>query len=60
MSNQRSRPHARTSLKFGEASLLDVLDTQRVLWETFQSYAEARFELSVALTELERLVRNEF
>ena len=47
---------ARTSFKFGEASLLDVLDAQRVLWETFQGYAQARFELSVALTELERLV----
>jgi len=42
---------ARTSFKFGEASLLDVLDAQRVLWETFQGYAQAQFELSVALTE---------
>jgi len=50
---------ARTSFKFGEASLLDVLDVQRVLWQTFQAYAEARFELSVALTELERLVGKE-
>jgi len=47
---------ARTSFKFGEASLLDVLDAQRVLWHTFQGYAQARFELSVALTELEQLV----
>ncbi|MDT7042847.1 TolC family protein [Candidatus Nitronereus thalassa] len=47
---------ARTSFKFGEASLMDVLDAQRVLWQTFQGYAQARFELSVALTELERLV----
>ena len=46
---------ARTSFKFGEASLL----AQRVLWQTFQSYAEARFELSVALTELVRLVGKE-
>jgi len=50
---------ARTSFKFGEASLLDVLDAQRVLWQTFQGYAQARFELSVALTELERLVGKE-
>jgi len=47
---------ARTSFKFGEASLLDVLDAQRVLWQTFQGYAYARFELAIALTELERLV----
>ncbi len=50
---------ARTSFKFGEASLLDVLDAQRVLWQTFQGYAQTRFELSVALTELERLVGKE-
>jgi outer membrane protein, heavy metal efflux system len=50
---------ARTSFKFGEASLMDVLDAQRVLWQTFQGYAQARFELSVALTELERLVGKE-
>ncbi len=50
---------ARISFKFGEASLLDVLDAQRVLWHTFQGYAQARFELAVALTELERLVGKE-
>jgi hypothetical protein len=33
---------ARTSFKFGEASLLDVLDAQRVLWHTFQGYSQAR------------------
>ena len=47
---------ARTSFKFGEASLLDVLDAQRVLWQTFQGYTQARFDLAIALTELERLV----
>ena len=36
-----------------------LLNAQRVLWQTFQSYAEARFELSVALTELERVVGKE-
>ncbi len=51
---------ARTSFKFGEASLLDVLDAQRVLWQTFQGYAYARFDLAIALTELERLVGKEF
>ena len=45
-----------TSFKFGEASLLDVLDAQRVLWQTLQGYAHARYELSIALTNLERLV----
>ncbi len=47
---------ARTSFKFGEASLLDVLDAQRTLWQAFQGYAHARFDLAIALTELERLV----
>ena len=47
---------AKTSFKFGEAGLLDVLDAQRVLWQTFQGYAYARFELAITLTELERLV----
>ncbi len=47
---------ARISFKFGEASLLDVLDAQRMLWQTFQGYAHARFELAIALTELERLL----
>ncbi len=50
---------ARTSFKFGEASLLDVLDAQRVLWQTFEGYAQARFDLAIALTELERLVGKE-
>jgi cobalt-zinc-cadmium efflux system outer membrane protein len=50
---------ARTSFTFGEASLLDVLDAQRVLWQTFQGYAYARFDLAIALTELERLVGKE-
>jgi cobalt-zinc-cadmium efflux system outer membrane protein len=50
---------ARTSFTFGEASLLDVLDAQRMLWQTFQGYAYARFDLAIALTELERLVGKE-
>ncbi len=50
---------ARTSFKFGETSLLDVLDAQRVLSHTFQGYAQARFDLAIALTELERLVGKE-
>ncbi len=47
---------ARTSFKFGEAGLLDVLDAQRTLWQALEGYALARFDLSIALTELERLV----
>ena len=50
---------AQTSFKFGEASLLDVLDAQRTLWQAFQGYAHARFDLAIALTELERLVGKE-
>ncbi len=50
---------AQVSFRFGEANLLEVLDAQRVLWQTFQGYAQARYDLSVALTELERLVGKE-
>ena len=50
---------ARTSFTFGEASLLDVLDTQRTLWQTFQEYAHAWFDLAIALTKSERLVGKE-
>jgi cobalt-zinc-cadmium efflux system outer membrane protein len=46
---------AQTSFKFGEASLLDVLDAQRVLRQTLLDYAQAKYDLSVALAELERL-----
>ena len=46
---------AQVSFKFGEASLLDVLDAQRVLRQTQVDYAQAKYDLSVALTELERL-----
>ena len=50
---------ARTSFKYGEANLLDVLDAQRVLSQAFQGYAQARFELSVAFADLERLIGKE-
>ena len=50
---------AQVSFQFGEANLLEVLDAQRVLWQTFLGYAEAQYELSLALTELERLVGEE-
>jgi cobalt-zinc-cadmium efflux system outer membrane protein len=46
---------AQVSFKFGEASLLEVLDAQRVLRQTQVDYAQAKYDLSVALTELERL-----
>jgi cobalt-zinc-cadmium efflux system outer membrane protein len=35
---------------------LDVLDAQRVQRQILFDYAQARFELSVALTRLERAV----
>lgn len=50
---------SQVSFQFGEANLLEVLDAQRVLWQTFLGYAEAQYELSLALTELERLVGEE-
>lgn len=46
---------AQVSFKFGEAGLLDVLDAQRVLRQTQLDYAQAKYDLSVALTELERV-----
>lgn len=46
---------AQVSFKFGEASLLEVLDAQRVLRQTQLDYAQAQYDLSVALTELERV-----
>jgi len=46
---------AQVSFKFGEASLMDVLDAQRVLRQTRLDYAQAQYDLSIALTELERL-----
>jgi len=45
---------AKVSFRFGESSLLEVLDAQRVLWQTLSGYAQARYDLSVALAELER------
>ena len=46
---------AQVSFKFGEASLLEVLDAQRIMRETQLEYTRAKYDLSVALTELERL-----
>jgi cobalt-zinc-cadmium efflux system outer membrane protein len=45
---------ARTSFRQGAASLLDVLDAQRVYRQTLLEYAQARADLSVALSRLER------
>lgn len=47
---------AKFSFQQGAASLLDVLDAQRVQRQIFLDYAQARFELSVALARLERAV----
>ena len=46
---------AQVSFKYGETSLLEVLDAQRVMRETQLEYTRAKHELSVSLTELERL-----
>ncbi|MGD9851226.1 MAG: TolC family protein [Nitrospirales bacterium] len=45
---------AQVSFKYGEAGLLDVLDAQRVLRQTQLDYAQAKYDLSIGLTELER------
>lgn len=45
---------ARTSFRQGVASLLDVLDAQRVYRQTLLEYAQVRADLSIALVRLER------
>ncbi len=47
---------AKLSFQQGAASLLEVLDAQRVQRQIVFDYAQARFELSVALARLERAV----
>lgn len=47
---------ARTSFRQGAASLLDVLDAQRVYRQTLLEYAQVRADLSIALVRLERSV----
>ncbi|HKT33526.1 MAG TPA: TolC family protein [Nitrospira sp.] len=47
---------AKFSFQQGAASLLEVLDAQRVQRQILFDYALARFELSVALSRLERAV----
>lgn len=47
---------AQLSFRQGASSLLDVLDAQRVQRQIAVDYNQARFELSLALTRLERAV----
>ena len=47
---------AKFSFQQGEASLLEVLDAQRVQRELLFDYAQARYDLSVSLTRLERAI----
>ncbi len=47
---------ARTSFRQGAASLLDVLDAQRVYRQTLLEYAQVRADLSIALVRLERSI----
>jgi len=47
---------AKFSFQQGAASLLDVLDAQRVQRQILFDYAQARYELSVAMARLERAV----
>ena len=47
---------ARISFQQGAASLLDVLDSQRVYRQTLLEYVQARADLSIALARLERAV----
>ena len=45
---------AKMSFRHGAATLLDLLDAQRVYRQTLLEYAQAQSELSIALTRLER------
>lgn len=47
---------ARTSFRHGAASLLDVLDAQRVYRQTLREYAQVRADLSIAMVRLERFL----
>jgi outer membrane protein, heavy metal efflux system len=47
---------ARVSFQQGAASLLDLLDSQRVYRQTLLEYVQARADLSIALARLERAV----
>jgi cobalt-zinc-cadmium efflux system outer membrane protein len=47
---------ARTSFRQGAASLLDVLDAQRVYRQTLLEYAQVRADLSIAVARLEHAV----
>lgn len=47
---------ARISFKEGAASLLDLLDSQRVYRQTLLEYVQARADLSIALARLEQAV----
>jgi len=47
---------ARRSFRHGAASLLDLLDAQRIYRQTLLEYAQAQAELSIALARLERAV----
>lgn len=50
---------AQVSFHYGQASLLEVLDAQRILWQTILGYAQAQYDLSIALTQLERSIGGE-
>jgi cobalt-zinc-cadmium efflux system outer membrane protein len=47
---------ARTSFRQGAASLLDVLDAQRIQRQTLLEYAQAQADLSISLARFERSI----
>ena len=50
---------AELSYKYGESGILDYLDAQRVYRETLFSYNLARFELSLAIAQIDRFIGRE-
>ncbi|RMH32554.1 MAG: TolC family protein [Nitrospirae bacterium] len=56
---REARRLAEVSFKYGEVSLLEVLDAHRQYRQALMNYAQTRYELAVALAKLERLVGQE-
>ena len=50
---------AQVSFRYGEANLIELLDTQRIWSQTLAGYAQAQYDLSLALLELEHLTGKE-
>jgi len=50
---------AQVSFRYGETNLIEMLDTQRTWSQTLSGYAQAKYDLSLALLALEQLTGKE-